>query len=121
MITKQDLQEAIAECQGVRNPNASTALKLAAFYTIQDHLYGDAGKDDAPPEKVFRYSFAGAPAESTGTTIDYDSGTEFSRAINGRNAERVWAVIDEMVEIVKHIQPALYKSVLRKIEEQSRV
>ena len=39
MITENDLQEAIAECEGVRNPTANTCLKLAAFYTIKDKLY----------------------------------------------------------------------------------
>ena len=37
MIKEEDLQEAIAECQGVRNPNANTCLKLASYYTILDH------------------------------------------------------------------------------------
>ena len=40
MITEKDLQEAIAECQGQRNPNASTCIKLAAFLTIQKELFG---------------------------------------------------------------------------------
>ena len=35
MITEMDLQEAIAECQGKRNPNADTCIKLAAFYIIK--------------------------------------------------------------------------------------
>ena len=41
MITEKDLQEAIAECIGQRNPNANTAIKLAAFYTIKRELYGE--------------------------------------------------------------------------------
>ena len=44
MIREEDLQEAIAECQGQRNPNANTAIKLAAFYTIRRELFGE-GKD----------------------------------------------------------------------------
>ncbi len=39
MITEHDLQEAIAECQGKRNPDANTCIKLAAFYTIKEHLF----------------------------------------------------------------------------------
>ena len=39
MITEKDLQEAIAECEGQRNPNANTCVKLAAFYIIKDHLF----------------------------------------------------------------------------------
>ena len=39
MITEQDLQAAIAECEGVRNPTSNTCLKLAAYYTIKDKMY----------------------------------------------------------------------------------
>ena len=39
MITEKDLQEAIAECKGKRNPDSSTCIKLAAFLIIQEHLY----------------------------------------------------------------------------------
>ena len=39
MITEKDLRAAIAECQGARNPNATTCIKLAAFYTILNNLY----------------------------------------------------------------------------------
>ena len=45
MITEQDLQEAIAECQGERHPNANTCMKLAAFYTIKNELYPDHFRD----------------------------------------------------------------------------
>ena len=41
MITEKDLQEAIAECQGQRNPTTSTCIKLAAFYTIRRELFGE--------------------------------------------------------------------------------
>ena len=44
MITEKDLQEAIAECQGERNPNANTCIKLAAFYTIRNELFGNSDK-----------------------------------------------------------------------------
>ena len=38
MITEKELQEAINECLTSKNPNANTCLKLAAFYTIKDHM-----------------------------------------------------------------------------------
>ena len=47
MITEQDLRQAIAECQGERNPDARTCIKLAAYLTIKEHLYPQVvdGKD----------------------------------------------------------------------------
>ena len=51
MITERDLQEAIAECNGERNPNANTCIKLAAFLTIQKEMFG---KPEEKPRKDLR-------------------------------------------------------------------
>lgn len=111
MITEKDLQAAIAECQGERNPNANTCIKLAAFYTIRNEMFGN-------PEQVVEaisptYSYSGEPVE---TTIDYYSETEFSRMIDGRKASEVWPVIDELMSTIQAIQPRLYDGVMRKLE-----
>lgn len=110
MITEQALAEAIAECQGQRNPNRDTCMMLAAFYTIQDHLYG---RSERPPE----YSYAPPPAEPAETTTTYDSGSEFSEAIRGREVNEVLAVVDEAMDAVKVMLPRLYAGVLRKLRD----
>ena len=107
MITREDLQAAIAECQGVRNPNASTCIKLAAFYTLQDHLFGNAETLTKEPA----YSFA---ANDSG--INYQSGSEFSQAIQSKRSSDVWPIIDELMETLSVVNPRLYASVMRKIE-----
>lgn len=112
MITEKDLQEAIAECQGVRNPNANTCVKLAAFYTILDHLQGRDPMPEAAP--MPEYSFRDPPSE-TETEIYYDSGTEFSETINGRDPARVWPVIDELMTAVQVFNPRLYAATIRKL------
>lgn len=111
MITEKDLLEAIAECQGERNPNAHTCVKLAAFYTILDHV---KGRDDTLPAPS--YSFAVGPA-TAGNQIEYDSGTEFSQAISGRVPSDLWPVWDELMDVLQAIQPRLYAAVLRQIDE----
>ena len=120
MITQQDLQAAIAECLGERNPNASTCIKLAAFYTIQNELYGEKPKTEpepvirAAPEPYSGYSFA--PPEAAEKIIDYHSGTDFGRIIEGRKAADVWPLIDELVETVRIVNPRLYAGFMRKLE-----
>lgn len=113
MITEKDLQEAIAECQGVRNPNASTCIKLAAFYIIQEHLYGHPSEGDPAPA----YSYASAPVDQVETTIDYYSDTEFSQAVDGRKASAVWPVMDELMEVLRVTNKPLYKATIRKIQD----
>lgn len=109
MITEKDLQEAIAECQGVRNPNASTCIKLAAFLTIRKELYGE--KDEKA--EVPLYSFDYPAAE----TIGYYGDTEFAQTIEGRKPDDIWPIIDELMTTVQVVQPRLYQAVIRKIRD----
>lgn len=102
MIREEDLKEAIAECQGQRNPNASTCIKLASYYIIQDHI--------KPEEPVPQYSFASAPEEAA-----YDSGTEFSDRIQGMDINDVLAVMDELMTTLNALNPRLYDGVMSRL------
>ena len=117
MINEADLLQAITECQAERNPNAHTCMKLAAFYTILDHTKGPAEKSAGPPA----YSYAAGPVEQAETPykdiVEYDSGTEFSTAILGKDSKKMWAVMDELMKVVQTIQPRLYDATMRKIDE----
>lgn len=116
MITQQDLQAAIAECIGERNPNANTCIKLAAFYTIQRELYGNPEQPAEPGPPIQAYSYA-PPPDEVETTIDYFSDTEFGRLIDGRKASEIWPIVDELVsEAVQVTNPRLYAAFLRKIQ-----
>lgn len=110
MITEQDLLEAIAECQGQRNPNANTCIKLASFYTILDHMKYDRVAPSLP--QMQSYSFASEPAENT---IEYDSGTEFSDAMYGKPVEEAMKVMDELMSTLSVVNPPLYNSVMRRV------
>ena len=115
VITAQDLQEAIAECQGKRNPDANTCIKLAAFYTIRDHIIREEQEQTLPVS----YSYAASPqtVEPESVGIDYYSDSEFSRAIYGRDSRDIWPIVDELMETIKAINPRLYAGVMRKIAE----
>lgn len=107
MITEHDLAEAIAECQGERNPNANTCIKLAAFYTIKNELYGQPERSPSLPS----YSYA------PGQTIDYSSETEFSQIINGKDPSKVWPVMDELMNTIQALMPRLYDGVMTRLQE----
>ena len=109
MITEKDLIEAIAECQGKRNPDASTCIKLAAFYTILDHIKEKEQEQDAP---VYSQSFAAEPEE-----IDIEGDSEFARLVRGRSVSYIMPIIEELLEAVKVTQPRLYDSVIRRLNE----
>lgn len=108
MITEQDLQEAIAECEGQRNPTANTCIKLAAFYTIKQHMFPDSVDTTSPPS----YSYLG-PQDLK--SIEYDSGTEFSDLINGRKMEDILPIVDDLMSTISVVNPKLYASVIREL------
>ena len=102
MIKEADLREAIAECQGERNPDAKTCMKLASYYTILEHL------DGAPQ---MGYSYAG-PAD----VVRYNSGSEFSEAIRDKNVDDVLAIIDELMGVLEVLAPRLYYATMDKLD-----
>ena len=103
MITEQDLKEAIAECEGTRNPTSTTCIKLAAYYTILNHLYGD-------PLNMPDYSFALGPTKD----LPY-SKSEFSQEVKEKGIDNVFPIIDELMEATMVINPKLYRNTLNKI------
>ena len=107
MITSQDLDSAIAECKGKRNPDASTCIKLAAYYTIRRELYGEE-KDAVPPA----YSYAPAPIQNT---VELPGESEFARTVDGMDQRDVLPVIDELMSTLKIVQPKLYNAVMNKL------
>ena len=107
MITKHDLETAIAECQGKRNPDAKTCIMLAAFYTIQREMFGEEKEAEQPS-----YSYAPAPVRNT---VGIDSESEFARAIEGKDMDDVLLIVDELMNTLQIIQPKLYNAVMMKL------
>lgn len=96
MITRRDLLEAIDKCQGQKNPNANTCIKLAAYYTILDHT----------PDSLSEYSFANKPSDS-----------EFMRVIKKKKVDDVLYVIDSMMEELESIAPRLYYETMERLND----
>lgn len=117
MITEQDLQEAIAECEGQRNPNASTCMKLAAFYTIREHMFGKAPEaHEMASGHVGGYSYGDAPENASEGVLEAHSGTEFADAVDGMRTGDFFGVMDELMSTLQIVQPRLYAGVMRKIK-----
>ena len=105
MITEQDLRQAIAECQGERNPNAQTCIKLAAYYTILNNM-----REEPKQQMMAEYSYDSAPS------IPY-SNSEFSQIVEEKGIDKVFPILDELMSTIGVLNPRLYQSVIRKLEE----
>jgi hypothetical protein len=94
LIDRQDLLDAIAECQSVRNPTAQTCIKLAAYYTILEHTTQGYSNNAAP----------------------YTSGSEFSDVIFGKDHQDVLRVFDELMETLYVLTPKLYDATIKRLK-----
>lgn len=104
MITLEELDEAIRDCESSDRHTYDDCIRLAALYTIKKQLY-----PDTMPE--LRQSFR-APADEVGNYGE----SEFLQVVSGKNAESVWSVIDELMNTLEITNPRLYDGVMRKID-----
>lgn len=107
MIREEDLREAIAECEGARNPNAGTCMKLAAYYAILNQKFGSHETQSIPSPQ---YSFAAEPEIIFGDS-------EFSQLVEEKGISKCFPVIDEMMGALEMVIPKLYNATMRKLEE----
>lgn len=104
MIKPEDIEEAIAECEGRKNPGAQTCIQLAAFYTIRDHI------------NPRNYSRAGEPPErASDSTVRYNGHSEFADAVNGQETGKIIEIMDELLEATAAYNPPLYRQAMRRI------
>ncbi len=106
MIREQDVREAIAEMQGQRNPTAQTCIKLAAYYTILDHLI-----EKPVTDRSMEYS----GAADSGEDFEYIGNSEFAQAIRGKDPNEVISLMDELMTTLQVVYPRLYDGVMSKL------
>ena len=109
MITEREVQQAIYEC--LQEPvTGAKRTALADLIIIQDYLFGEPRQEPVNYQSTIpQYS------ETAGNEISTNGGSEFLNAVNGRKADKVWKVIDELVEATKVLHPRMYQSFLDKI------
>lgn len=118
MITEQDLQAAIAECNGKRNPDANTCIKLAAFYVVKDHLYPSTEESTGTTIHE-EYSHNEPPLNyaTNGGKLYYVGDTDFSDAIYGKDTDSVLKIIEDALEALSVLNPSFYENIMRKLND----
>lgn len=101
----KEIEWAISEL-AQEESSKSNYILLAALYTCRDHL------KDSTILRRDGYSAASARKEPLGLYGDSD----FLRAVSGKPLDAAWAVMDELMDTLKAVNPRVYESVLRKIE-----
>ena len=55
--------------------------------------------------------------EQVETYIETNGDSEFLKAVDGRKADKVWKLIDELVEAVKILHPRMYTTFIDKVQD----
>lgn len=103
MITIMELDGAIRECEAAPT-TYQNCEKLATFYTILDHIQEEP--------QVEEYSYDGP--QGVGNFGDSD----FLNAVEGKDENKIWSILDELMDTILITNPRLYQGVMRKIKGQ---
>ena len=117
MITEKEVAQAIEEC--MRDPiTGNKRAVLADLIIIQDYLFGEPTRATEPPQMPMpMQSYSAPPMEQVEIYVETNSDSEFLKVVNGRKAERVWKLMDELVEAVKILHPRMYTTFIDKVQD----
>lgn len=116
MITEKEVEQAIQEC--MRDPiTGNKRAVLADLIIIQDYLFGEPTRAQEVPQPMPMQSYSAPPTEQVETIVETNGDSEFLKLVNGRKAERVWPLINELVEAVKILHPRMYTTFIDKVQD----
>ena len=117
MITEKEIEQAIKEC--LREPvTGNKRAVLADLIIIQDYLFGEPTRSTEPSQIPYpMQSYSAPPMEQVENYIQTTGDSEFLRAVDGRKADKVWKLIDELVEAVKILHPRMYTTFIDKVQD----
>lgn len=116
MITEKEVAQAIDEC--MREPVTGTKRAvLADLIIIQDYLFGEPTRAQEAQQPMPMQSYSAPPMEQVEIYVETNGDSEFLKAVDGKKAERVWKLMDELVEAVKILHPRMYSTFIDKIQD----
>ena len=116
MITEKEIEQAIEEC--MREPvTGNKRSVLADLIIIQDYLFGAPMQAQEVPHPMPMQSYSAPPMEQVENYIQTNGDSEFLKAVDGRKADKVWKLMDELVEAVKILHPRMYTTFIDKVQD----
>ena len=116
MITEKEVAQAIEQCMQEPVTGNKRAV-LADLIIIQDYLFGELTRAQEAPQPTPMQSYSSPPMEQVETYIETSGDSEFLKAVDGRKADKVWKLIDELVEAVKILHPRMYTTFIDKVQD----
>lgn len=107
MISKKELEEAIQECKSLPATYQSCE-KLATLFNVYDHLYAE----QVQPVSLHRET------QIVQQEVIHNPGdSEFCKLIDGKDAKKVWDVIEELMQTIEVVNSRLHTAVIMKLSE----
>ena len=106
----------IEECMQERVTGNKRAV-LADLIIIQDYLFREPTRAQEAPQPMPMQSYSAPPMEQVETYIETHGDSEFLNAVDGRKADKVWKLMDELVEAVKILHPRMYATFIDKVQD----
>ena len=117
MITEKEVAQAIEKCMQEPITGNKRAV-LADLIIIQDYLFGEPTRATEPPQMPMpMQSYSAPPMEQVETYVETNGDSEFLKAVDGRKADKVWKLVDELVEAVKILHPRMYTTFIDKVQD----
>ncbi len=102
MITRRELLAEIEKCH--RDPITYASIeRLACMYIVYDHI----GEERTDNKQI----------TTPDNTVSYEGESDFAKAIRGKNPEKVWEVMEELMNVLRVTNPRLYDRVIDNIEK----
>ena len=90
---------------------------LADLIIIQDYLFGAPMQAQEASQSMPMQSYSAPPAEQVETYIETTGDSESLKAVDGRKADKVWKLMDELVDAVKILHPRMYTTFIDKVQD----
>lgn len=106
-MTKPNLKEidwAISDLEE-KETSENRYILLAALHICRDHMMGNM-----PEPRAAVYS------EPEAAPLEQYGDSEFLQAISGKRPAEAWAVMDELMDTLRVVNPRTYDSVMRKMD-----
>lgn len=112
MLDKAEIRKEIARLEYEESSYPNYA-KLADLYVIRDKMQEE---ERGGGRYVGYYSGAPAPVTTEPATVGEYGDSEFLLAVAGKDPEKAWSVVDELMDTLSLVNRKVYDSVLRKIK-----
>lgn len=98
-VINRDIDELVR-----RGNSYSDCERLAVLCIVKDHIK----PSPTPTQNITQKSVSG--------NVSLKDTSQFLKAVNGKNPQAVWDVMDELMSVIQTLHPRLYDRVLKEID-----